>query len=239
MKKKLVLFSIILILCMLCSCSVKPEAVKGERLGLLYSDKLFSISSNEYKYYTFYHYEGDFITPVLFESKVFNVYRIENNDFGESLRLTVPLLDEFVQTIYLFEEDAIIPIIEDILISQIIFIDAAYSSTPNWADHYPDNFFEHTIANGLASGTNLFEITGTDEEILMSDIIEFENQIYIEEIDFEIYHDCVAFIPKNYQSFFCGMFDIVEYGDEFYIKLKGESTLFKVQEEYQELFANQ
>ena len=229
MKKRCYLPLIILLIFSLNSCALLKGKVEVSDDGLIFNDQTYSISSEEFSEYNFYVYEGELIS-VQHNGALVSYYKVENPDFGTALRVTHPILDKVVKTTYIFEENVNIPKIRTLSVDEIVLIESAYSDN----DVYKENH-SSVLSSEWSYVVDKKDWNPNNENVNMAQIVDFENKFSFENIDYKMYRKSVAFIPKDYMSFYSGIYTLIEYEKELYISIEDPFVFYKVNQEYQQI----
>ena len=229
MKKRCYLPLIVLLILSLNSCALLKGKVGVSDDGLIFNDQTYSISSEEFWEYNFYVYEGELIS-VQHNGALISYYKVENPDFGTALRVTHPIWDKVVKTTYIFEKNINMPNIRTLSVDEIVLIESAYSNN----DVYKENH-SSVLSSEWSYVVDKKDWNPNNEHLNMTQIVEFENQFTFENIDYKMYRKSVAFIPKDYTSFYSGIYEMIEYEKELYISIEEHSVFYKINQEYQQI----
>ena len=254
MKKIIILWVLIfLLICPLCSCQLQNITV-GEVTGDLYfkqnSEGFNTIvfDGTPYNIYTpnlkgFYFYKStdEFITYVWGgRFNIYGLYKVNNPDFGTAFVATEVIMRLLGTPLshprYYLSDNTSIPELETIAIEDIVhvttggfFTDIVYT--------------EWSKVDELTSSisTRAFDRSWWNSEndaVLLGEIIDFSNPILLPEK--YINYDDIVFTPRDYESFFCGPFDVIwTNGGEFYLGFSldtDDEYIYKVRDKYQDSF---
>ena len=261
MKKVVILLILIsMLICPLCSCQQKNTTV-GDVTGDLYfkdeDERFHTIVFDEtpYNVYTpnlkglyFYKSTDELITYVWGGGlTIYGLYAVDNPDFGTAFVATDVIMRLLGTPLshpkYFLSGNTNIPELEAIAIEDIFhvttvgfFIDAVYTEWSN--------------VNELASSgwTDVYDRSlwnGENDTILLGELVDFSKPILLP--DKYLSHDDIVFTPRDYESFFCGPFDLIEIDGDYYVRfflptyedtsnLIYDEYVYKIRDEYQELF---
>ena len=208
------------------------KPIKFTSEGLVYKNQPYNVTTSDFEYYTFYRVKGEYVSNVfILDGTLVDFYVVDNPDFGTAIRPTMTIFDSHFETEYFFSENTIIPDAKDLQIDNIIIIDAAYST---FAYRHKESL-ESLISHYDSKVLQACEEEDSKESISLNQIIDFDSSIVLEKIEDTMYRECIAFAPKEYSSFYCGIYDVIEYENVLYIKVGDSKELFKIHDEYQEV----
>ena len=254
MKKLITLLVLIsLLICSLCSCQLKNITV-GEVTGDLYFKEnregfnTIVFDGTPYNIYTpnlkgFYFYKStdEFITYVWGgRFNTYGLYKVNNPDFGTAFVATEVIMrllgTPLSHPSYYLSGNTSIPELETIAIEDIVhvttggfFTDIVYTEWSN-VDELTSSISTKSFDRSWWNSEN--------DTVLLGEIIDFSNPILLPEKF--ICYDSIVFIPRDYESFFCGPFKVIwTNGGEFYLKFSlstDDEYIYKVQDKYQDSF---
>ena len=252
MKKTVILLIVIAIICSLCSCTYIRKNVtineKNATLTLKTTDSATSITFDGEEYNVFaadlkglylYIVPGELVTYYWSQLGPAGLYMTNNPDFGIAFRMELViagLLDNpFKIPNYYLSENSNIPNIETIAVSDIVYVtnmgmiqDVVYTEWSNVDDLISSSWTKKIDRNLWNSES---------DTVLLGDIIDFCEPIVIDD-EYEMMGEMV-FTPIDYESFFCGPFDLIEINGEYYVRFSfntNDLNAYKINDNYQFVF---
>ena len=116
------------------------------------------------------------------------------------------------------------------MVDEIVLIESAYIDN----DVYKENH-SSVLLSEWSCVVDKKDWNPNNENVNMTQIVDFENKFTFENIDYKMYRKSVAFIPKNYTSFYAGIYEMIEYEKELYISIEEHSVFHKINQEYQQI----
>lgn len=253
MKKAVILLIIFAItICSLCSCKhniknvtinekTAPLTIEETDAGveITFDDEEYSVFTGQIKGLYFYNIPYELVACYWSIWGIYGLFAVHNPDFGIAFITGDPLFKENYRSVslpkYYLSENTKMPTLESIAINDIFYVDnigfvqnVVYTEWTTVDDITP-SFGTVKIDRDLWNSDN--------DTVLLGDIIDFEEPFAIG----DEYVMCgeIVFTPRDYESFFCGPFDLIEMKGEYYIQFKfftDDENACRVRDEYQFVF---
>lgn len=255
MKKAVILLIIFAItICSLCSCkhNIKNATINEKTAALTieetdagveitFDDEEYNIFAADLKGLYLYIVPDKLVTYFWHQLGPAGLYMTNNPDFGIAFRMELVITrllgNPYKIPNYFLSENSKIPTLETVALNDIAFVinagmiqDVVYTEWLNVNDLISDPW------------TNVIDREWWNSEndtVLFGDIIDFGEPIVIDD-EYEMCGE-IVFTPRDYESFFCGPFDLIEMNGEYYVRFSfntDDENAYRVRDEYQFVFSD-
>ena len=255
MKKAVSLLIIFAItICSLCSCkhNIKNATINEKTAALTieetdagveitFDDEEYNIFAADLKGLYLYIVPDKLVTYFWHQLGPAGLYMTNNPDFGIAFRMELVITrllgNPYKIPNYFLSENSEIPNLETIAVSDIVYV-------INIGMVHDYVYTEWSNVNDLTSSgwTMVFDKelwNSKGDTVLLGDIIDFEEPFAIGD-EYEMCGE-IVFTPRDYESFFCGPFDLIEMDGEYYVRFSfntDDENAYRVRDEYQFVFSD-
>lgn len=259
MKKSIIILVLLSVLiCSLCSCkrTVKNITIDGvtddlfieikydknflDKANIIFNGVKYDIYTSDLEYLYFYKANDELITYVGGAMALYGIHLVKTADFG-----TVFCVEDFLfrviglnaDAFYYLPEYADIPSLENIVIDDIYDV-----SNVGWLHNYVYTEWSSVDEMISAVQTKCYDRNSWNREndtILLGEFIDFNESVILSESHPTGWD--IIITPRDYESFFCGPFDVIEIDGEYYVTNgfpREVQYAYKVHDKYQFVFAD-